>query len=83
MAHERLTMEEIKEKYPNKWLFLTEHEFCNESGEALSAVIYFVSDTPEEVWDVDEKYHEEPRTGCSEVHWTGEIPSIVEIVRIS
>ena len=39
MVSERLTAQEMVEKYPNQWLFIIEPEICEESNELISGIV--------------------------------------------
>ncbi len=49
MQHKKMTWEEMKKRYPNEWLLITEYD-SDESGHLLSGIVARHSPEKEEVF---------------------------------
>ena len=68
MKHERLTIAEMYQKYPNPWLFITDCELCGNS-ELLGGVVSVASESRDEVFKASRTYK-----GSAAIRWAGKIP---------
>jgi len=66
---ERLTLNEIIEKYPDQWLFIVDPEINSETSELISGIVTARSDLRDDIYS-------ELRTlrGGAVIRYTGEIP---------
>ncbi len=72
---ERMTIDQMYEKFPNQWLFVVEPEI-SENTELLSGVVDLVTDSREEIMKASAIYD-----GDAAIRYTGDIPEgIVFIV---
>lgn len=73
----RLTIEEMYEKYPDKWLFITDCEI-SENTELLSGIVSVHSPNKEDILEASSKYE-----GGAAIRWTGKPdPNVVFIPSI-
>lgn len=68
MKQERLTIEEMEQKYPDMWLFITDCEF-SENTKLVAGVVSVHSKSRDEINDVSSKYE-----GGAAIRYTGNIP---------
>lgn len=68
MSNERLTLEEIEQKYPNEWLFIIDCEI-SENTELLSGVVFANSKSRDDISEVSSNYE-----GSAAIHYTGGLP---------
>ena len=68
MSNERLTLEEMEQKYPDEWLFIIDCEI-SENTELLSGVVAAHSQSRADIYDASGSYK-----GGAAIHWTGELP---------
>ncbi|MDE0636866.1 MAG: hypothetical protein OXI43_13595 [Candidatus Poribacteria bacterium] len=68
MSNERLTLEEMTEKYPDQWLFIIDCEI-SENTELLSGVVFAHSESRDDISEVSSNYE-----GSAAIHWTGGLP---------
>ena len=68
MKQERLTIEEMEQKYPDMWLFITHCEF-SENTKLVAGVVSVYSKSRDEINDVSSKYE-----GGAAIRYTGSIP---------
>ena len=68
MSNERLTLEEMEQKYPDKWLFIIDCEI-SENTELLSGVVAVHSQSRADIYEVSGSYK-----GGAAIHYTGELP---------
>lgn len=68
MTYERLTLEEMEEKYPDEWLFIVDCEI-SENTELLSGVVAVHRPSRADVYDASSRYK-----GGAAIHYTGKIP---------
>lgn len=66
---ERLTLNEMIEKYPDQWLFIVDPEINSETSELISGIVTARSDLRDDIYS-------ELRTlrGGAVIRYTGEIP---------
>ena len=74
VTNERLTIEEIEQKYPNEWLLIVDCEI-SENTELLSGVVAVHSKYREDIHDALIDYK-----GQVAIHSTREIPEDVEYI---
>ena len=67
MANERLTLEEMEEKYPDEWLFIVDCEY-SENTELLSGRVLVHSPSRADVYEASSRYK-----GSSAIHCTGKL----------
>ena len=65
MPNERMTLEEIEQKYPDEWLLIVDCEI-NENTELLSGVVAVHSKSRDDIYEVSERYK-----GGAAIHYTG------------
>ncbi len=65
---ERMTLDQMYEKFPNQWLFVVDPEI-SENTELLSGVVDLVSDSREEIMKASDIYD-----GDAAIRYTGDIP---------
>ena len=68
MCVERLTIEEMEQKYPNEWLFIIEPEI-SENTELISGIVSVHSPTRDDIYDALSG-----RKGGAAIHYTGKMP---------
>ncbi|RKU17704.1 hypothetical protein C6503_10505 [Candidatus Poribacteria bacterium] len=68
MTSERLTLEEMEEKYPDEWLLIIDCEY-SENTELLSGCILVHSPSRAEVYDASSRYK-----GSAAIHCTSKLP---------
>jgi hypothetical protein len=68
MTNERLTIEEMEQKYPDEWLLIVDCEL-SENTELLSGKVVAHSKIRKEIRDVSGHY-----TGRVATHYTGKLP---------
>ena len=68
MSNERLTLEEMEQKYPDKWLFIIHCEF-SENTELLSGVVAVHSPSRADIYEVSGHYK-----GGAAIRYTGGLP---------
>ncbi|MDE0087804.1 MAG: hypothetical protein OXU23_18925 [Candidatus Poribacteria bacterium] len=71
MANERLTIEEMEQKYPDEWLLIVDYEL-SENTELLSGRLVAHSKSRKEIRDISMNY-----TGRIAVHSTRKTPESV------
>jgi len=66
---ERLTLNEMIEKYPDQWLFIVDPEMNSETSELISGIVTARSDLRDDIYS-------ELRTlkGGAVIRYTGEVP---------
>ncbi|MDE0396293.1 MAG: hypothetical protein OXL96_00660 [Candidatus Poribacteria bacterium] len=74
MTNERLTIQEIEQKYPDAWLLIVDCEI-SENTELLSGVVAVHSKSREDIHDALIDYK-----GQVAIHSTREIPEDVEYI---
>ena len=65
MSNERMTLEEMEDKYPDEWLFIIDCEI-NENTELLSGIVAVHSNYEDDIHEASMRYK-----GGAEVHYTG------------
>ena len=68
MTTERLTLEEMEQKYPDEWLFIVDCEY-SENTELLSGVVAVHSPSRVDVYDASSRYK-----GSAAIHCTSKLP---------
>ena len=68
MTNERLTLEEMAEKYPDEWLFIVDCEH-SENTELLSGRVLVHSKSRDDIHEASMHYK-----GSAAIRYTGEIP---------
>ena len=68
MTNERLTLEEIEQKYPDEWLFIVDCEI-SENTELLSGCILVHSPSRADVYEASSRYK-----GGAAIHCTSKLP---------
>ena len=68
MSNERLTLEEMEQKYPDEWLFIVDCEH-SENTELLSGVVAAHSESRDDIYEVSGQYN-----GSAAIHFTGKLP---------
>ncbi len=68
MVQERLAIEDIYKRYPDKWIFISECEI-NASTELISGIVLYIGDSKEEAYDMSAKYE-----GNGAVRYSGDFP---------
>ena len=71
---ERMTLDQMYEKYPNQWLFVVDPEI-SENTELLSGVVDLVSDSREEIMKASDIYD-----GDAAIRYTGDIPERIVFI---
>jgi hypothetical protein len=66
---ERLTRDEMVEKYPDQWLFIVDPEINNETSELISGIVTAHSDLRDDVYS-----ELSTLKGGAVIRYTGEIP---------
>ena len=74
MTNERLTIQEIEQRYPDEWLLIVDCEI-SENTELLSGVVAVHSKSREDIHDAIPDYK-----GKIAIHSTREIPEDVEYI---
>ncbi len=69
MKKERLTIGQMKDKYPNQWLFIIDCEINENTTELVSGVVTVNSPSRHDVDKASSEY-----IGSAAIHFTGEIP---------
>ena len=66
---ERLTLDEMIEKYPDQWLFIVDPEINSDTSELISGIVTARSDLRDDIYS-------ELRTlkGGAVIRYTGEVP---------
>ena len=67
MANERLTLEEMEQKYPDEWLFIIDCEIT-ENTELLSGVVAVHSKSEDDIHEASRHYK-----GGAAIHYTGRL----------
>ncbi len=67
MARERLTTQEMVEKYPNQWLFIIEPAICEETDELISGIVQVHSSSRDDIHKVSKEF-----IGGAAIRFTGE-----------
>lgn len=67
MASERLTAQEMVEKYPNQWLFIVEPEICEDTSELISGIVQTHSPSRDDIHKVSKEF-----IGGAAIRFTGE-----------
>ena len=65
MSKERLTLEEMEQKYPDEWLFIVDCEH-SENTELLSGRVLVHSKSRDDIYDASGRYK-----GGAAIHYTG------------
>ncbi len=65
MSNERMTLEEMTEKYPDQWLFIIDCEI-NENTELLSGIVAVHSKSEDDIHEASMQYK-----GGAAIHYTG------------
>ncbi len=68
MSNERMTLEEMTEKYPDQWLFIIDCEH-SENTELLSGVVFAHSESRDDIHEVSGNYE-----GGAAIRYIGELP---------
>ncbi|MDE0425492.1 MAG: hypothetical protein OXN25_11535 [Candidatus Poribacteria bacterium] len=68
MTSERLTLEEMEQKYPDEWLFIVDCEY-SENTELLSGCVLVHSPSRADVYKVSSRYK-----GSAAIHCTSKLP---------
>lgn len=68
MSNERLTLEEMEQKYPDEWLFIIDCEI-SENTELLSGVVVAHSEYRDDIYEVSGYYK-----GGAAIHFAGKLP---------
>ena len=68
MPNERMTLEEMDQKYPNEWLFIVDCEH-SENTELLSGRVLVHSKSRDDIYEASGRYK-----GGAAIHYTGEMP---------
>lgn len=66
---DRLTLDEMIKKYPNKWLFIIEPEINNETAELMSGIVTAHSDLRDDIYSELRSFK-----GGAVIRYTGKIP---------
>ena len=66
---ERLTLDEMIEKYPDQWLFIVDPEINSETSEFISGIVTARSDLRDDVYS-----ELSTLKGGAVIRYTGEIP---------
>ena len=67
MSNERMTLEEMEQKYPDEWLFIVDCEI-SENTELLSGVVAVHSRSEDDIYDASRRYK-----GGAAIHYTGKL----------
>ena len=67
MPNERMTLEEMEQKYPDEWLFIIDCEI-GENTELLSGIVAAHSHSRDAIYHVSGQYK-----GGAAIHYTGEM----------
>lgn len=67
MARERLTTQEMVEKYPNQWLFIVEPAVCEETDELISGIVQVNSPSRDDIHKASKEF-----IGGAAIRFTGE-----------
>ena len=68
MVNERLTLEEMEQKYPDEWLFIVDCEI-SKNTELLSGCVLVHSPSRADVYEASSRYK-----GGAAIHYTGKLP---------
>ena len=68
MTNERLTLQEMEQKYPDEWLFIVDCEI-SENTELLSGVVAVHSKSEDDIHDASMHYK-----GGAAIHCTSKLP---------
>ena len=68
MSNERLTLEDMEQKYPDEWLFIVDCEI-SENTELLSGCVLVHSPSRADVYEASSRYK-----GGAAIHCTGKLP---------
>ena len=68
MANERLTLEEMEQKYPDEWLFIVDCKY-SENTELLSGCVLVHSPSRADVYEASSRYK-----GSAAIHCTSKLP---------
>ncbi|MDE0012979.1 MAG: hypothetical protein OXU36_17670 [Candidatus Poribacteria bacterium] len=68
-TEERLTLDEMIEKYPDQWLFIVDPEINSETSELISGIVTARSDLRDDVYSELSTFK-----GGAVIRYTGEIP---------
>ncbi len=68
MSNERLTLEEMEQKYPDEWLFIIDCEH-SENTELLSGRVLVHSKSRADIYEASGHYK-----GSAAIRYTGELP---------
>ena len=68
MSNERLTLEDMEQKYPDEWLFIVDCEI-SENTELLSGCVLVHSPSRADVYEASSRYK-----GGAAIHRTGKLP---------
>lgn len=68
MTRERLTLEEMEQKYPDEWLFIVDCKH-SENTELLSGRVLVHSPARSDVYDASSRYK-----GSAAIHCTSKLP---------
>lgn len=71
MVQERLTIDEIYNKYPDKWIFISDCE-TNANTELTSGIVLYAGDSKEKAYEISANY-----IGFGAVRYSGDIPEDV------
>ena len=66
MARERLTIQEMVEKYPNQWLFIIEPAICEETNQLISGIVQVHSPSRDDIHKVSKEF-----IGGAAIRFTG------------
>ena len=66
MARERLTIQEMVEKYPNQWLFIIEPDICEETNQLISGIVQVHSPSRDDIHKVSKEF-----IGGAAIRFTG------------
>lgn len=67
MPRERLTTQEMVEKYPNQWLFIIEPAICEETDELISGIVQVHSPSRDDIHKASKTF-----IGGAAIRFTGE-----------
>ena len=68
MTNERLTLEEMEQKYPDEWLFIVDCEY-SENTELLSGCVLVHSPSRADIYDASSRYK-----GSAAIHCISKLP---------
>ena len=67
MIRERMTVEEMAEKYPNEWLFIIDPETRENTTHLVSGIVQVHSKSRDDVSEASRKFK-----GDAAIRWTGD-----------